>query len=208
VRVTLDGKPGDGAAGENDTVDTENVTGSPGDDVLIGNAGANNLEGGPGGDRILGGAGADVLDGGAGDDLIQSLDSKTDQVVCGEGTDGALSDKPDVRTDCEYIKYRALAASSTAVHVSSGAVRIPVRCSPATVAGCSGRVALEYGGRVLGTRTFKLTAGRRWVARIELTRRGRALVAQKGLVKTVMVARDRDLTGVTFTTRQTIRVAA
>src|SRR3954452_7546358 len=31
VRVVLDGKPGDGAAGENDSVDTENVTGSPQD---------------------------------------------------------------------------------------------------------------------------------------------------------------------------------
>ena len=56
VRVTLDGKPGDGAAGENDNVDTENASGSPGDDVLIGNAGANLLDGGDGNDRILGGA--------------------------------------------------------------------------------------------------------------------------------------------------------
>jgi hypothetical protein len=61
---------------------------------------------------------------------------------------------------------------------------------------------------VLGVRTFRLTAGRRWVARIELTRRGRALVAHKGLVKAALVARERDLAGVTFTTRQTIRVAA
>jgi hypothetical protein len=208
VRVALDGKPGDGAPGENDNVDSENLIGSPGDDVLIGNAGVNGLQGGAGADRILGGAGADVLDGGPGDDLIQSLDAQTDQVICGEGTDGALSDKPDVRTDCEYIKYRALAASSTAVHMSRGAVRIPVRCSPATVAGCSGRVALEYGRRVLGTRTFRLSAGRRWVARIQLTRRGRAFVAHKGLVKAILVTRDRDLAGVMSTTRQTIRVAA
>jgi hypothetical protein len=83
-----------------------------------------------------------------------------------------------------------------------------VRCSPATVAGCSGRVALVYGRRVLGTQTFRLTAGRRWVARIELTRRGRAFVARKGLVTAVLVTRDRDLAGVTFTTRQTIRVAS
>lgn len=207
VRVALDGQAGDGAPGENDTVDTENVIGSPGDDVLIGNAAANGLEGGAGADRILGGAGADALDGGPGDDLIQSLDSETDQVVCGEGTDGALSDKPDVRSDCEYIKYRALAASSTAVHVSRGAVRIPVRCSPATVAGCTGRVALKYGRRVLGTRTFHLTPGRRWVARIVLTKRGRAFVARKRLIKAALVARDRDLAGVTITTRQTIRVA-
>jgi hypothetical protein len=208
VRVTLDGQPGDGAPGENDSVDTENLTGSPDDDVLIGNAGPNAIEGGVGSDRILGGAGADVLDGGSGDDLIQSLDSAKDQVACGEGTDGTVSDKADVRTDCEYIKYRALAASSTAVHVSRGAIRIPVRCSPATVAGCTGRVALKYGKRVLGTRTFHLTPGRRWVARITLTRSGRALLVRKHLVKASLVARDRDPSGVTVTTRQTIRVAA
>jgi hypothetical protein len=208
VRVTLDGQPGDGAAGENDSVDTENLTGSPGDDVLIGNAAANAIDGGAGADRILGGAGADALDGGPGDDLIQSLDSENDLVACGEGTDGTLSDKADVRSDCEYIKYRALSASSTAVHVSRGAIRIPVRCSPATVAGCAGRVALKYGKRVLGTRTFHLTPGRRWVARITLTRRGLALVTRRHLVKAALVARDKDPSGVSITTRQTIRVAA
>jgi Ca2+-binding RTX toxin-like protein len=208
VRVTLDGQPGDGAAGENDSVDTENLTGSPGDDVLIGNAAANAIDGGAGTDRILGGAGVDALDGGPGDDLIQSLDSENDLVACGEGTDGTLSDKADVRTDCEYIKYRALSATSTAVHVSRGAIRIAVRCSPATVTGCAGRVALKYGKRVLGTRTFRLTPGRRWVARITLTRRGRALLASKHLVKASLVARDKDASGVSITTRQAIRVAA
>jgi Ca2+-binding RTX toxin-like protein len=208
VRVTLDGQPGDGAAGENDSVDTENLTGSAGDDVLFGNAGPNAIEGGAGADRILGGAGVDALDGGLGDDLIQSLDAENDLIACGEGTDGTLSDKADVRTDCEYIKYRALSATSTAVHVSRGAIRIPVRCSPATVAGCAGRVALKYGKRVLGTRTFHLTPGRRWVARITLTRRGRALLARRHLVTAALVARDKDPSGVSITTRQTIRVAA
>jgi Ca2+-binding RTX toxin-like protein len=207
VRVTLDGQPGDGTAGENDSVDTENLTGSAGDDVLIGNAGANAIEGGAGADRILGGAAADALDGGPGDDLIQTLDSEKDLVACGEGTDGTLSDKADVRTDCEYIKYRALSASSTAVHVSRGAIRIPVRCSPATVAGCAGRVALKYGKRVLGTRTFHLVPGRRWVARITLTRRGAALLARRHLVTASLIARDKDPSGVSITTRQTIRVA-
>jgi Ca2+-binding RTX toxin-like protein len=207
VHVTLDGQPGDGAAGENDNVDTEDLTGSPGDDVLIGNAAANAIEGGGGSDRILGGAGVDALDGGLGDDMIQSLDSEKDLVACGDGTDGALSDRADVRTDCEYIKYRALSASSTAVHVSRGAIRIPVRCSPATVAGCTGRVALKYGKRVLGTRTFHLTPGRRWIARITPTSRGLALLARKHLVKASLVARDKDPSGVSITTRQTIRVA-
>jgi hypothetical protein len=183
------------------------VTGSPGDDVLIGNAAPNLLEGGAGADRILGGHGVDALDGGPGDDLIQSLDSERDLVTCGEGTDGVLSDKPDVRADCEYIKYRAIAASSTAVHLSKRVVRIPVRCSPATVAGCAGRLALELGKRVLATRTFHLTPGRRWVAKLTLTRSGAALVTRRHRIVATLVARDKDLSGVTTTTTQTIRVA-
>src|SRR3954447_72162 len=59
VQVVLDGKPGDGAPGENDNVITENVVGSAADDVLIGNAGPNTLTGGDGNDRLLGGKGAD-----------------------------------------------------------------------------------------------------------------------------------------------------
>jgi hypothetical protein len=82
-----------------------------------------------------------------------------------------------------------------------------VRCSPATVTGCAGRLALKYGKRVLGTRTVHLTPGRRWVARITLTRSGAALMARKGLVKASMVSRDKDVSGVSITTRQTIRVA-
>jgi hypothetical protein len=69
-------------------------------------------------------------------------------------------------------------------------------------------VALKLGHRVLGTRTFRLTPGRRWVARIQLTRRGAALVAGRHRIVTSLVARDRDLSGVTTTTTQTIRVAA
>jgi hypothetical protein len=208
VHVTLDAQPGDGAPGENDNVDTESVTGSPEDDVLIGNAQANLIEGGAGNDRILGGHAVDALDGGPGDDLIQSLDGERDLITCGDGTDGVLSDKPDVRADCEYIKYRAIAASSTAVHVSKGAVRIPVRCSPATVAGCKGRVALKMGRRVLGTRIFSLTPGRRWIAKIALNRRGKTLVARHHLISTQLVARDTDESGVSTTTSQTIRVAS
>src|SRR5205085_2851742 len=83
--------------------------------------------------------------------------------------------KRDVRSDCEQIKYRALAAGSTSLHVSRGSVRIPVRCAPGSATGCAGRLAVEYRGRVLGTLTFRLSAGRRWVARVRLTRRGRAL---------------------------------
>jgi Ca2+-binding RTX toxin-like protein len=206
VRVVLDGKPGDGAAGENDSVDTESVTGSPADDTLIGNGGANALAGGGGNDRILGGNGVDALDGGPGDDILQSLDGEKETVTCGDGEDGVVSDRDDVRTDCDYIKYRPLAASATALHVSGGAVRAPVRCSPATAEGCRGRISLKAGRTTLGTLTYKLTAGRRWVAKVKLSRKGKRYVAKRRVTTASLVVRDVDATGDANRTTQTIRI--
>ncbi|HEX4734664.1 MAG TPA: hypothetical protein VH247_09645 [Thermoleophilaceae bacterium] len=206
VRVVLDGKPGDGASGENDNVDTENVIGSPGDDVLIGNAGINTLSGGGGNDRLLGGKSADVLDGGPGDDIIQSLDGQRDTVTCGDGEDGTVSDRADLRTGCDYIKYRPLAASATALHVSNGTVRAPVRCSPATAEGCRGRITLKAGRTTLGTLTYRLTSGRRWVAKVKLNRRGKRYVAKRRVTTASLVVRDVDATGTANRTTQTIRI--
>lgn len=206
VRVVLDGKPGDGASGENDSVDTENVTGGSGDDTLIGNGGANVLAGGGGNDRILGGDGVDAIDGGPGDDILQSLDGNKETVTCGDGEDGVVSDRADVRTDCDYIKYRPLAASATALHVSDGAVRAPVRCSPATAEGCRGRLSLKAGRTTLGTLTYRLISGRRWVAKVRLSRRGKRYVAKRRVTTASLVVRDVDATGDANRTTQTIRI--
>jgi Ca2+-binding RTX toxin-like protein len=206
VRVVLDGKPGDGASGENDSVDTENVAGSPGDDTIIGSAGPNVLSGGAGNDRLLAGKGADQVDGGAGDDILQTLDGEKDLVACGDGEDGVVTDRGDTRTDCDYIKYRPLAATATALHVSDGAVRAPVRCSPATAEGCRGRISLKTGRATLGTLTYRLSAGRRWVARVKLSRRGRRYVAKRRVTTASLVVRDVDATGVANRTTQTIRI--
>jgi Ca2+-binding RTX toxin-like protein len=206
VRVTLNAKPDDGAAGEGDNVDTENVIGSNGGDTLVGNAGANVLAGGAGDDRVVGGKGQDTLDGGLGDDLIASLDGAADRVVCGDGADGSVSDRRDVRSDCEQIKYRALAASSTRLHLTHGSVRIPVRCAPGSATGCAGRIAIEYRRRVLGTLTYRLAVGRRWIAHVRLSKRGLRLVAAHAPLAASLVVRDRDASGATSKTRQTIRI--
>jgi Ca2+-binding RTX toxin-like protein len=208
VTVTLDGKPGDGQPGENDNVDTEGVVGSAQDDVLIGNAGPNSLVGGDGSDRILAGRGADAVDGGPGDDIIQTLDNAVDTVVCGDGEDGVVSDKKDVRTGCDYIKYRVLAASGTRIRLSKGAARIPVRCSPATALGCAGRATLLYKGRALATRTLKAAPGRRFVLVLKLSRRSQRLVKRRAPLVTSLVMRDRDASGVLTRTTQTIRLGA
>jgi Ca2+-binding RTX toxin-like protein len=204
VRVVLDGQPNDGAAGENDNVQTENIIGSPGDDVLVGDKGTNVLSGTAGNDRILGGKGADVLDGGAGDDILESLDGAKDTVSCGDGEDGTVSDRRDVRTACDYIKYRTLAATGTRLHLSNGFVRAPVRCSPAVAEHCSGRIYLKAGRKTIGSLGMNLGAGRRWVARIKLTRAGLRAVRTQRVTTATLSVHDRQA----IPTTQTIRIAS
>lgn len=56
---------------ERDTlIGIENITGTPFNDRLVGNAGVNNLKGGAGKDTLTGGAGKDILTGGAGADTF------------------------------------------------------------------------------------------------------------------------------------------
>lgn len=81
VRISLDGRANDGAAGENDWVqaDVEGVDGSRGPTTFVGNAGPNGFSGygkrdvasaGAGDDSVAGGGGPDLLSGGPGDDGI------------------------------------------------------------------------------------------------------------------------------------------
>ncbi|MEY2517423.1 MAG: hypothetical protein QOJ89_4781 [bacterium] len=132
VHVTLDGKANDGAAGEGDDARTRNVGGSPGPDVITGNADANRLEGatgddildGAGGDDDLSGdEGADKLIGGAGNDNIDAsfqsvglsgVPDRADRVTCGAGDDRVTADPVDtVSADCELVSVRFHAPPAT-----------------------------------------------------------------------------------------------
>ena len=68
--VSLDGVANDGAAGENDNVDTENVTTARGNDILTGDANVNRLKGDEGNDTLDGGGGADTLNGDGDNDVL------------------------------------------------------------------------------------------------------------------------------------------
>ncbi|MEJ3655163.1 calcium-binding protein [Actinomycetes bacterium KLBMP 9759] len=72
VTVSLDGKPDDGVAGENDLVagDIENVVGGNRNDTLVGDDGPNELDGGSGIDTLAGNGGNDTLHGGVGRDTL------------------------------------------------------------------------------------------------------------------------------------------
>jgi Ca2+-binding RTX toxin-like protein len=121
ISVDLDGVADDGAAGELDNVrsDVEVVSSGSGNDVLIGNAGANEFGSGGGTDRIEGRGGADVLSaeddiagflapdtvlGGAGNDRISVADEVLDDVRCGTGAaDVAFIDSLDTIAACEQV---------------------------------------------------------------------------------------------------------
>ncbi len=122
--VSLDGVANDGAVGENDDVDTENVSTAGGNDTLTGDVNANRLEGGNGNDRLDGGGGADTLNGdgdndvlvgGAGGDVLSGGLGTGDTVdysaavgavavTIGAGADdGELGEADDVKATVENV---------------------------------------------------------------------------------------------------------
>jgi Ca2+-binding RTX toxin-like protein len=133
VHVTIDGRADDGAPGEGDDVETEDVNGGAGPDLLLGDDGPNRLTGLCGDDRLTGGggndvlegdAGSDTIDGRAGDDIIYAdagpfgqppppaapCDAQpsdgSDLVACGPGDDLVLAGAGDrVAADCERVYF-------------------------------------------------------------------------------------------------------
>jgi Ca2+-binding RTX toxin-like protein len=92
VRVSVGAAKGDGQKGEGDSVgrDAENVRGTKGRDVLVGNGKKNTLIGAAGNDLLQGRGGTDRLLGGAGDDR---LDGGPSTDVCrGGGGRNVLKD--------------------------------------------------------------------------------------------------------------------
>jgi Ca2+-binding RTX toxin-like protein len=106
--VSLDGMPGDGAAGEGDNVlpDVERVIGGSDSDAIVGSDASNFLDGGlgddllnglggddelvggvndSGSDALTGGGGSDVLKAGAGDDSLDGGDGADTLVAAGGG---------------------------------------------------------------------------------------------------------------------------
>ena len=88
----------------------ENAVVGGGDDVVMGNAGANTINGGNGNDKLTGGAGDDVLVGGTGGDTLYAGDGD-DTVIAGAGDDvivggdGAGNDRYTGGTGVDTIRY-------------------------------------------------------------------------------------------------------
>ena len=103
--VSLDMAPNDGAAGENDNVQTENITTALGNDTLTGDAGPNRLSGDQGNDILIGADGADFLNGGAGIDTVDYSDAAGPVIVTiGVGAnDGEVGENDDVTNTIENV---------------------------------------------------------------------------------------------------------
>ena len=108
VVVTLDDVADDGPDGhDNVRSDVEDVTGTAGDDTLVGDADANQLAGGDGSDKLVGGGGFDALYGEEGVDNLQARDGNPERVDCGGDNDFATVDALDHLSGCESIDVSA-----------------------------------------------------------------------------------------------------
>jgi hypothetical protein len=145
VRVTLDGKPNDGAPDELDDVETHAVIGGPGADVITGDSGIN---------ALTGAAGADVLVGGGGDDTIDATvgagTDGADTVRCGAGDDDVTAEANDkVAVDCEEVRVGQASGPvlvldpAAARATRSGSVTVSYRVTSLT--------AVPPGGQPTGT---------------------------------------------------------
>ena len=98
IKITLDGKANDGAVGEangsegdNVLADIERVIGGTGNDSITGSAGRNTLQGGGGNDTLVGARGDDLLIGGPGNDLLQGCENN-DILIDVDGSTGDTLD--------------------------------------------------------------------------------------------------------------------
>ncbi|HEX6581112.1 MAG TPA: calcium-binding protein [Actinomycetota bacterium] len=103
--VSLDGVANDGAVGENDNVDTENVTTANGNDTVLGDANANRIVSGAGNDTLTGGPGGDILNGGADVDTVDYSSAGGSVVVTigGGANDGEAGELDNVSISVENI---------------------------------------------------------------------------------------------------------
>jgi Ca2+-binding RTX toxin-like protein len=105
LTITLDSLANDGESGEGDNLETEEVLGGSGNDLMTGNNASNDFSGGPGndtlyglggGDLLIAGLGNDALYGGDGDDSLYAKNNDVDTVNGGNGLDFAETDPIDV----------------------------------------------------------------------------------------------------------------
>lgn len=133
----------------------ENLVGTEGNDVLVGDDGSNRLSGGRGRDLLVGRGGNDVLGGGSGSVIYSSGDDdRADHFRCGGGRDLILYPVGSaLPVGCEQMNDEYWLwgeAIPTRPRPAPGhAVGVPAICSPYT-SSCRRRAIVTAGGKELG----------------------------------------------------------
>jgi Ca2+-binding RTX toxin-like protein len=159
-------------------------------------------EGGDGNDTLAGGSQAvDALSGGAGADTLRSRDQTADSLSGGSEIDSAVVDAQDLVGGDVEIVDREQAAQDTvapAVKVSKKAVRVnrrrvaAIRVTGPASEDSTVTVKLRRKGKLLGSKSIALDAGKSKLVRVKLSRKAFALLKQRDrlAVKAIVTAED------------------
>jgi len=141
----------------------ENVYGSTGNDVLIGNTMANTLWGGAGNDTVAGGGGGDYLDGGAGNDLLSystATSGVTINMALGTGLGTGLG---GAAASDQFINFEQVLGSSYADTIIGGSGLL-------SIDGGSGLDTISYNdSHITGGVTVDLSANKAVVGGVTTT---------------------------------------
>jgi hypothetical protein len=177
LNITLDGVANDGAPGEHDNVQTENVIGGSANDQITGDGAANTLDGSAGNDLLQGLGGSDRLIGGPGNDALVGGPAR-DHNACGSGFDEAVVTPVDTADgDCE--RTGAQPGTNTA-RVHGGKAKLWVVCPSQESATCAGTIAVRLHTQQVGTASFSVAAGKRGRSTVQLGKRATNLINRSG----------------------------
>ena len=115
------------------------------------------VTGSTGDDTILGGPFQDFIDGGGGNDTIDSRDASFDQVFCNGGTGSVKVDSLDRLTDCPTAATSAPLIALTHASLTPKKVKRGKQVTFSAISTVAGKVTLTFKRPKTRTKTKKLT---------------------------------------------------
>jgi Ca2+-binding RTX toxin-like protein len=144
----------------------EDIAGSLGNDVLVGNAHANRLKGASGRDVLVGRGGNDLLDGGTeSPGYFDNNDRRVDRFRCGAGRDTIrYPDRAALPVDCErmqgdFLQFWGETIPARPVPSGRHTVKVPTNCD-LEFQTCRRRAVVRAGRRVLGRTSLVTVRGK------------------------------------------------
>ena len=97
-----------------------------------------------------------------------------------EGQPRIQNGRVDMGADEFKDAFGGVSITSKEAKVKNGKARVKVRCPKTAVGHCIGKLTLLAKGHAIGTKAFRLQAGKKKTLRVPLTSAGRAQVEQLG----------------------------